>query len=104
MPAGEIPAASVTVADLYHELVGMRTDVATMLTKMERVDERGAASDRTQADHETRLRDLENAVPSSLEVRIMALEKFRWQIVGALIVINVLAVLVEWLIFNTVHK
>jgi hypothetical protein len=35
---------------------------------------------------------------------MMTLEEFRWQIAGALIVINVLAVLIEWLIFNAVHK
>ena len=75
----DIPASSVTVADLYHELVGMRADVAAMLLKMERVDARGTNSERVQADQESRLRTLENAIPSSLEVRIMTLEKFRWQ-------------------------
>jgi hypothetical protein len=104
MPPGEIPASSVTVTDLYHELVGMRADVAAMLTKMERVDERAVNSERVVGDHESRLRTLETAVPTSLEGRILALEKFRWQIIGALVVLNVLAVLVEWLIFNTVHK
>jgi len=100
MASGDIAASSVTVADLYHELVGMRADVATMLTKMEQVDERGTASDRVQADHETRLRGLENAVPSLLEVRIMALEKFRWQVLGALVAINGLGVLLEWLLWS----
>ena len=93
----------VTISDLYHELVGLRTDVAQMLTKMERVEERSAAFDRGLADHETRVRALENAVPSSLEIRIMALEKFRYLILGALVVIQSLGVLLEWLIFNH-HK
>jgi hypothetical protein len=97
---GEIPASSVTVADLYHELVGMRADLATMLTKMERVDERGMTAERIQSDHETRMRALETALPSSLEGRIMALEKFRWQIAGALLAINAMAVLIEWLIWS----
>ena len=90
----------VTISDLYHELVGLRTDVAQMLTKMERVEERSAAFDRGLADHETRVRALENAVPSSLEVRIMALEKFRWQIAGALVVIQVLAVVIEYFLLS----
>ena len=100
MGIGEIPASSVTVADLYHELVGMRADLATMLTKMERVDERGANAERVQADHEARLRALETAVPSSLEGRIQALEKFRWQIAGALLALNAMAILIEWIIFS----
>ena len=92
--------ADVTISDLYHELVGLRTDVAQMLTKMERVEERSAAFDRGLADHEARMRALENAVPSSLEVRIMSLEKFRYLLLGALVVIQSLGVLLEWLIFN----
>jgi len=100
MALGEIPASSVTVADLYHEMVGLRADVTAALTKMERSDARGTAIENAQADHEARLRALENAVPSSLEVRIMTLEKFRWQILGALVAINALGVLVEWLIWS----
>ena len=30
----------------------------------------------------------------------MTLEKFRWQILGALVAINALGVLVEWLIWS----
>jgi len=97
---GEIPASGVTISDLYHELVALRADVAAALSKMERANERAATAERLQADHETRLRTLENAVPSSLEVRMMALEKFRWQIAGALVVLNVMAIIIEWFIFS----
>ena len=100
MAPAEIPGSSVTVADLYHEMVGLRADVTAALTKMERSNERGAAAERVQSDHEARLRVLENAVPSSLEVRMMALEKFRWQIAGALVVLNAMAIVIEWLIFS----
>ena len=100
MPAPEIPASNVTVADLYHEIAGLRADVTAALTRMERSDERGAGLERTQADHEARVRALENAIPSSLEVRIMALEKFRWQIAGALVVIQVLAVVIEYFLLS----
>ena len=95
----EISGSSVTISDLYHELVALRTDVAAALSKMERTSERAAGAERAQADHEARLRTLENAIPSSLEVRIMTLEKFRWQVLGALVAINGLGVLVEWLIW-----
>ena len=46
------------------------------------------------------MRALENAIPSSLEVRIMALEKFRWQVAGALVVIQVLAVVIEYFLLS----
>ena len=100
MPAPEIPSGGVTISDLYHELVALRQDVAAALNKMERVQERSAAVDRGLADHEARVRILENAIPSSLEVRIMALEKFRWQIAGALVTIQVLAVVVEYFLWS----
>ena len=96
----DFPAAAVTVADLYHELVGLRSDVALVLTKMERSEARSSNFEHTQADHENRIRNLETALPTSLEIRIMALEKFRWMIVGALIVINALGVIIEWLVLK----
>ena len=92
----EIPGSSVTISDLYHELVGMRADLAAALTRMERSEARSTATEHVQSDHETRIRTLETAIPSSLEVRIMALEKFRWQVVGALVVIQALGIIVEW--------
>lgn len=95
-----MPASSVTVADLYHELVAMRADLAAWKLKMERAEDRGVRADQAQADHESRIRALETAVPSSLEVRIMSLEKFRWQIAGGIFAIQVLGVLVEWLVFS----
>lgn len=99
MAMGEIPASGVTISDLYHELVALRTDVAAALSKMERTNERAAAAERAQSDHEARLRALENAIPSSLEVRIMTLEKFRWQVLGALLAINTLGIVIEWLLW-----
>ena len=94
----EPSAFNVSLSDLYHELVALRQDVSVALAKMERTNERANAADQRVADHETRLRDLESAVPSSLEVRIMSLEKFRWQVLGALVVINALGVAIEWFI------
>ena len=100
MPLGEPSAFNVSLSDLYHELVALRQDVSVALAKMERTNERANAADQRVADHETRLRDLESAVPSSLEVRIMSLEKFRWQIAGGIVAIQVLGVLVQWFVFS----
>ncbi len=109
----ELPVTSVTVADLYRELVGMRTDVAKVLTRLERVDERNHSADQIHTDHEGRIRagehDLnklqsvsETLVRDSADMqgRLRSLEKFRWQIAGALILIEILAVAVQYALFS----
>lgn len=63
----QLPAGQVTIADLYRELVGMRTDMAKALTKIEVIDARNTAADKTDGDH---------------ELRIRALEAFRWKFAG----------------------
>lgn len=90
----------MTISDLYHELTGLRQDVTTALSQMERTNERAAGAEQRVSDHESRIRTLENAVPSSLEMRIMSLEKFRWQIAGGIFAIQALGVLVEWLLWS----
>lgn len=105
----EIPSAQVTIADLYRALVDMHTDVTRVLTKMERVDERNHQADQLHADHEGRIRTAEHEIGRAVsavesltakgadqEGRMRSLEKFRWQVVGALVVINALAVVIEW--------
>jgi hypothetical protein len=61
-----IPPGAVTTADLYRELVGIRTDMAKNLVRLEV----GAAVD---TDHETRIRQL---------------ERFRYLLLGATIVVS----------------
>lgn len=109
----ELPAAQVTIGDLYRELVGMRTDVAKVLTRMERIDERNHQADQLHTDHEGRIRTAEHEIgkagsavesltakAADTEGRMRSLEKFRWQVIGALITINALAVIIEWLIWS----
>lgn len=57
----ELQPGQVTVADLYREMVGMRHDVTAALTRIEVIDTGRVAADKTTADHETRIRLLENA-------------------------------------------
>ena len=47
-----IPSGAVTTADLYRELIGMRVDVTRVITKLD-------AAERTDQDHESRIRNLE---------------------------------------------
>ena len=63
----DLPIATVTIADLYRELVGMRADITRALTRIEVIDSRSEEADRLHADHETRLR---------------ALERFRFTVAG----------------------
>ena len=93
---GDPSGPQITMGDLYREIQATRGEVARVLARLDRVEERYLTTASRQDDHESRLRGLENAIPSSLEVRIMALEKFRWQVVGALIVIQALGIIVEW--------
>lgn len=78
-----LAAAQVTVADLYRELVGMRGDLTRSLTKLEVIESRNSDADRLHADHEARLRQL---------------EKFRWQLVGVVLALNVLAGYIGYLV------
>lgn len=55
----ELVPGSVTIADLYRELVGMRSDLTRVLAKQEATDLRNNNADMIHADVETRLRVLE---------------------------------------------
>lgn len=55
----ELAPGTVTMGDLYRELVGMRQDITRALTRIEVIDSRNGDADRTTADHEARLRQLE---------------------------------------------
>jgi len=70
-----LPAGTVTIADLYREITGMRADVARALTRIEVIDSRNADADKLHLDHETRLRSLEQA---------------RWKAAGVAAVVAVL--------------
>lgn len=72
----ELQAGQVTVADLYRELVGMRADLSTVLTRQERTDVRTEAADRLDLDHEARIR---------------ALESFRWKLTGIALAVSTIA-------------
>ena len=72
----ELSPGSVTVADLYRELVGMRADVVKALTRIEVIDAANSNADRIHNDHETRIRYL---------------EAVRWKLAGASLVLGAIA-------------
>jgi hypothetical protein len=53
-----VPGA-VTIADLYRELVGMRSDLTRVLAHQEATDLINSRAEQIHADHESRLRMLE---------------------------------------------
>ena len=79
----DLPSGQVTIGDLYRELVGMRGDLTRSLTKLEVIESRNTDADRLHADHETRIRQL---------------EKFKWQIIGALILASALGAYIGYLV------
>jgi len=71
----ELPPGAVTLADLYRELVGMRSEIGRALTRIEVIDSRSEEADRLHSDHETRLRTL---------------ERFRFSLMGAAVAVSAL--------------
>ena len=63
-----IPAGAVTTADLYRELIGMRVDVARVITKLD-------MAEKVDQDHEGRIRQL---------------ERFRFTLLGAAVAASAL--------------
>jgi hypothetical protein len=83
-----LPAGTVTVADLYRELVGMRSDLSRVLVHQEAVDTRMQTSEQLHADHEARLRNL---------------ERFRYTIGGLSLIGGAVAGWVGYVLGHVVH-
>jgi hypothetical protein len=71
---------------------------------MERTDARLEAGQTLMADHEARLRAVEQspkaeASPGDHEKRLRAVERFQWKTVGGFAAVNAVAVAAEWLLF-----
>jgi hypothetical protein len=84
----DIAPGAVTVADLYRELVGMRTDLVHVLATQEATTARNHTTDMIHADHETRLRTL---------------ERFRFTLGGLSIVGGAVAGWIGYVLGHTVH-
>jgi hypothetical protein len=73
----------ITAADLYREVTGMRAEVGAALTKLAVIETRNGLSDAAHADQEMRLR---------------ALERFRYSLMGAAVLAGTAAGFVSALI------
>jgi hypothetical protein len=83
-----LPAESITIKDLFNELVGMRTDLTRVLTHMERIDTRNENADKMHAD---------------VEIRLRALERFRYTLGGLALIGGTAAGYVGYLLGHFVH-
>ena len=84
----ELVPGAVTIADLYRELVGMRSDLTRVLAKQEATDVRNQSAEITVTDHETRIR---------------ALERFRFTLGGLAIVGGAAAGWVGYILGHVYH-
>lgn len=85
----------------------MRNDLTRSLSQLEVVNSRNADADRLHLDHEARIRTAETSITEmrpvmqhlgDLEARTRLLERFRWQVAGALLASNVVALAIEYLL------
>lgn len=82
-----VPGA-VTIADLYRELVGMRSDLTRVLAHQEATDLINHSADLIHADHETRLR---------------MLERFRYTLAGLAVIGGAVSGYVGYLLGHFAH-
>lgn len=71
--SSELAPGTVTTADLYRELVGMRSDITKALTRIEVIESRNGDAHTQLGDHETRIRTL---------------ERFRFTLLGATMAVS----------------
>jgi hypothetical protein len=80
--------SDITAADLYREVTGMRAEVSAALTKLAVIETRNGLSDQAHADQEMRLR---------------ALERFRYSLMGAAVLAGSLAGFISALVTTAHH-
>lgn len=94
----------VTLRDVWeaqHEQAKQLTAISTQLaTLTTRVESRLDSAQTSAADHEARLRQLEKTTPDTgdQEGRIRALERFRYTLVGGVVVLQAATALVQYLL------
>lgn len=72
----ELQPGLVTIGDLYREIVGMRSDVAKALTRIEVIDSHNTATAGDITDHENRIRSL---------------EAFKWKLTGIALAVGMVS-------------
>jgi hypothetical protein len=85
------PDRQVAGRKLMTEMMAVRRDVSSVLTKVEVMTATQAHASAQMNDIEARLRLLQAAVPDQLGQRLTAVERWQWRTGGALAAIAVIA-------------
>ena len=110
----------ITLKDVYQQTQSLEKSLGDALGALNltmqsikdhigRLDSRNAAADQIHVEHAGRLTKIENVVLSAqpeathkdFEVRIRSLERFKYTLFGAVIVVNAAAAFIEYLL---IHK
>lgn len=84
-----LPERPVTGWDLMAEVSATRREVGAVLTRVEVMDARQQLAAAQQADIETRLRAVQDAIPDRLDARLTAVERWQWRTGGAIAAVGV---------------
>lgn len=90
MTAMPLPPDHVTTTDLYGQLILIRTEIAEVKADTRVIAATGQLVRADVADHETRIRELQAAVPVKLSDRLAAVE--RWQVRAGAVIALIAAV------------
>jgi hypothetical protein len=86
-----IPPGQVTAADVFSEVSAIRRDVGQVLIKVEVIDSRHSVYTAQLADHEARIRAVEQQVPAQLAARLISVERWQWRAGGVVAALAVIA-------------
>lgn len=88
---------------IQSDVAGMKEQLVRVAVHLERVDTRNEAADRLHSDHESRLRILERLDITAFEKlsdRVSSLERWRYMMGGALVVLEVASTLALYLLLH----
>jgi hypothetical protein len=77
-----IPPGQVTATDVLVETSAIRRDVGQLLTRVEVINVRHQDQAAQLADHEARIRAVEQSIPPQLAARLVTVERWQWRAGG----------------------
>lgn len=99
-----VQTGQVTAADLYGEVTAARRDIQNVLTKVEVMGSQNVTMAGQLADHEARIRLLDDRIPDHAAARLTAVERWQWRAAGAIGILAIIAgVISGWLASVLTH-
>lgn len=100
----DLMPGQVTIADLYRELLTIRTGSASMLAEMKVMATWYETHRANLADHETRIRSLEVQIPDDLGRRLGGIERWQWRAGGIVTAVAAVVGIVSGLLTQLVSR